>query len=148
MDALGAWGRHACTLVSRLCGRESIFLFSHTNEFCGNSKVALEAGVAWSRLKWGRRVCEKGANASRLGKRESVEPGGWRLPTSQSTVPYLAETRCGAPSTACRLLVFAGGESPAGIAPHEAGGLPHGVLGMPNGGGRFVLPSPTDGLCG
>ena len=24
----------------------------------------------------------------------------------------------------------------------------YGVLGMPNGGGRLVLPPPTDGLCG
>lgn len=58
--AAGTLRRGACALVAALCGRESIFLFSHTNEFCGKSKVAPEARVACSRLKWGRRVCERG----------------------------------------------------------------------------------------
>ncbi len=31
----------------QLGGRESIFLFSHTNEFCGKSKVAHEPVLAW-----------------------------------------------------------------------------------------------------
>jgi len=43
-------------------GRESIFLFSHTNEFCGKSKVAHEAVLAWAPLKVRRRVCERGAS--------------------------------------------------------------------------------------
>ncbi len=37
------------------------------------------------------------------------------------------------------------GESP----PTKSAALgPYGVLGMPKGGGRLVLPSPKDGLCG
>ena len=40
-------------------GRESIFLFSHTNEFCGSQKVALEHGLACGSPKVGRWVCER-----------------------------------------------------------------------------------------
>jgi hypothetical protein len=43
-----------------LCGRESIFLFSHTNEFCGKKKLALEPPVAEPRPKQGRWVGERG----------------------------------------------------------------------------------------
>lgn len=119
------WGSRAGRLVRRLCGRESIFLFSHTNEFCGNSKVAPEAGVAWARLKDGRRVCERGQMRKRLpaccGTCKRVlqraqrlcrsagwpaHPGNRAVKISSApvatTVPYLAETFCGAPSAACR----------------------------------------------
>ena len=40
-------------------GRESIFLFSHTNEFCGNSKVAREPGLACGHLRTPRWVYER-----------------------------------------------------------------------------------------
>jgi hypothetical protein len=43
-----------------LCGRESIFLFPHTNEFCGKKKLALEPPVAEPRPKQGRWVGERG----------------------------------------------------------------------------------------
>lgn len=126
-----AWAADACGLVWALCGRESIFLFSHTNEFCGKSKVALEAGVAWARLKRGRRVCERGQMRKRLPaccgackrvrRRGSISnpsiPHGFG-----ENVPYLAETLRGAPSAACRPMAIAAGESPGGIAPHEVGG--------------------------
>jgi hypothetical protein len=48
-------------MVWRFGGRESIFLFSHTNEFCGKSKVAREPGLACGTLKGPRRVYERGA---------------------------------------------------------------------------------------
>ena len=41
-------------------GRESIFWISHTNEFCGKSKVAHECRVAGSVHQSARRVCESG----------------------------------------------------------------------------------------
>ena len=37
---------NACKMVSPFSGRESIFSFSHTNEFCGTRKVAREPGLA------------------------------------------------------------------------------------------------------
>jgi hypothetical protein len=37
---------NACKMVSPVSGRESIFSFSHTNEFCGTRKVAREPGLA------------------------------------------------------------------------------------------------------
>ena len=40
-------------------GRESIFLFSHTNEFCGKSKVAHEPVLAYRLLEIRRRTYEK-----------------------------------------------------------------------------------------
>ena len=51
---IGTW----CVWVFCLYGRESIFLFSHTNEFCGKRKVAHERPVAWPGLRRGRRVYE------------------------------------------------------------------------------------------
>jgi hypothetical protein len=72
-------------LVWPLCGRESIFLFSHTNEFCGKSKVAPEAGVAWFGLKVGRRVCERGQQRKQLPARCS-KPSG-RVAASPAPVP-------------------------------------------------------------
>jgi hypothetical protein len=71
-----AWAGDACALVAALCGRESIFLFSHTNEFCGKSKVAPEPRVAWSGLKWGRRVCERGQPRKQVKRLERVPPAG------------------------------------------------------------------------
>ena len=53
--------KNACKMVWRLYGRESIFLFSHTNEFCGKSKVAHEPVLAWDPLKDPRWVYERGA---------------------------------------------------------------------------------------
>jgi hypothetical protein len=35
-----------CEMVLWFGGRESIFLFSHTNEFCGKEKVALKPSLA------------------------------------------------------------------------------------------------------
>jgi len=49
-----------CEMVLWFGGRESIFLFSHTNEFCGKDFVALEPGLACAPLKVGRWVYEKG----------------------------------------------------------------------------------------
>ncbi len=112
-----------------MCGRESIFLFSHTNEFCGKWKVAPEARVAWIGLKVGRRVCERGQPRKQVKRLKRVPPAGRRqlrwcsAHKSQTNVPYLAETLRGAPSAACRPLVIAAGESPGGIAPHEVGSL-------------------------
>jgi hypothetical protein len=71
----GPRSRGAAVLVWPLCGRESIFLFSHTNEFCGKSKVAPEAGVAWIGLKVGRRVCERGQQRKQLPARCSSPQG-------------------------------------------------------------------------
>jgi hypothetical protein len=151
----GAWAGDACALVAALCGRESIFLFSHTNEFCGKSKVAPEPRVAWTGLKWGRRVCERGQPRKQVKRLERVPPagrchcGGVQRTNLENNVPYLEETLCGAPSTACRLR-----SSPAESHHWEspptksAASALHGVLGMPQGGGRLVLPPPKDGLCG
>ena len=50
--------KNACKMVSRFGGRESIFLFSHTNEFCGTQKVAREPGLACDPQKVRRWVCE------------------------------------------------------------------------------------------
>jgi hypothetical protein len=71
----GPRSRGAAVLARALCGRESIFLFSHTNEFCGKSKVAPEAGVAWIGLKVGRRVCERGQQRKQLPARCSSPQG-------------------------------------------------------------------------
>jgi hypothetical protein len=45
--------------VSRLCGRESIFCKTHTNEFSGKSKVAHECRVAGPAQPDGRRTCRE-----------------------------------------------------------------------------------------
>jgi len=47
-----------CEMVWWFGGRESIFLFSHTNEFCGKDFVALEPRLACAPPKVGRWVCE------------------------------------------------------------------------------------------
>jgi hypothetical protein len=52
-------------MVSPLGGRESIFLFSHTNEFCGTRKVAREPGLASGPQEIRRWVCERGDMAGR-----------------------------------------------------------------------------------
>jgi hypothetical protein len=160
-------------LVWALCGRESIFLFSHTNEFCGKSKVAPEAGVAWPGLKVGRRVCERGQQRKQLPARCSSPQGkpqrAQRLcrfrrygpPTletgPQTPVPYLAGTFRG-PLLGATLRPDALGHRSLG--PEELTGLtrpprsrrpsvPARLLGMPRGGGRRnTLPPPKDGLCG
>ena len=66
-------------MVLWLGGRESIFLFSHTNEFCGNSKVAREPGLACGNPETSRWVCERTRPARegsrgnrRVGKMEKV----------------------------------------------------------------------------
>ena len=46
-------------MVARFGGRESIFLISHTNEFCGKSKVAREPVVACIGLGGGRTTYEE-----------------------------------------------------------------------------------------
>lgn len=51
----------ACRMVLRFTVRESIFLFPHTNEFCGKSKVAREPTVACTRVNVGRCTYERGA---------------------------------------------------------------------------------------
>jgi hypothetical protein len=51
--------RKSTQMVSRLSGRESIFLISHTNEFCGKSKVAREAVEACMRQEDGRTTYEE-----------------------------------------------------------------------------------------
>ena len=64
-------------------------------------------------------------------------------------VPYLEETLCGAPSTACRLLPSPPESHHWESPPTKSAALGlYGVLGMPKGGGRLVLPPPKDGLCG
>ena len=66
-------------MVSPFGGRESIFLFSHTNEFCGTRKVAREPGLACDPQEVRRWVCEgrhlagRGpAQNCRVGKTEKV----------------------------------------------------------------------------
>ena len=63
-----AWGRAGAEkpgagggwcVVGNVC-RESIFWISHTNEFCGKSKVANECRVAGASHQRARRVCESG----------------------------------------------------------------------------------------
>jgi hypothetical protein len=49
----------SCISVARFGGRESIFLISHTNEFCGKSKVARELTVACKRVNVGRCISEE-----------------------------------------------------------------------------------------
>ena len=70
---------NACKMVSPFGGRESIFLFSHTNEFCGTRKVAREPGLACGPQKVRRWVCEgrdlagRGPDQDcRVGKMEKV----------------------------------------------------------------------------
>jgi hypothetical protein len=63
-----------CVLVDRLCGRESIFLFSHTNEFCGKHKAAHERPLAGRGRRWARRVSEAGV-APALEKLQSPAGG-------------------------------------------------------------------------
>jgi hypothetical protein len=60
---------NACKMVSPFGGRESIFLFSHTNEFCGTRKVAREPGLACGPQKVRRWVCEREQSG-----------GGWKRP--------------------------------------------------------------------
>ena len=71
--------KNACKMVSPFGGRESIFLFSHTNEFCGTRKVAREPGLACGLQKVRRWVCEGSDLAGRgpdqncrVGKMEKV----------------------------------------------------------------------------
>ena len=66
-------------MVSPFGGRESIFLFCHTNEFCGTRKVAREPGLACGSQKVRRWVCEGSDLAGRgpdqncrVGKMEKV----------------------------------------------------------------------------
>ena len=61
LSRISSRGKNACKMVLWFGGRESIFLFSHTNEFCGKSKVAHEPGLACAPLKVRRRVYERGA---------------------------------------------------------------------------------------
>lgn len=160
------WPADACGLVWPLCGRESIFLFSHTNEFCGKSKVALEAGVAWARLKRGRRVCERG----QMRKRLPACCGACKRVRRRVTAPALAHPKSQIPRSltgsgktylilqrpSAGLLLRLVGHWPSPLESHRgespptksAALGPYGVLGMPRGGGRLVLPSPKDGLCG
>ena len=49
---------NACKMVSPFSGRESIFSFSHTNEFCGTREVAREPGLACGSQKVRRWVHE------------------------------------------------------------------------------------------
>jgi hypothetical protein len=60
-------------------GRESIFLFSHTNEFCGKSKVAHEPVLACAPLKVRRRVYERGAEAEMRAPHPKDPPGAGGL---------------------------------------------------------------------
>lgn len=55
-------------------GRESIFLFSHTNEFCGKSKVAHEPELASPALKAARQVHER-TTAARRGSAANPRVG-------------------------------------------------------------------------
>lgn len=165
----GPSARGAAVLVWPLCGRESIFLFSHTNEFCGKSKVAPEAGVAWFGLKVGRRVCERGQPRKRLPARCS-KPSGQAtaspapvpvrrlarptLETGLNTpVPYLAGTFRGLLlGVALRPQqpwpwrvdwIDPTPTKPAALCARTA------YWGCPAGGGRRnTLPPPKDGLCG
>ena len=57
--------KNACKMVPPFGGRESIFLFSHTNEFCGTRKVAREPGLACGSQRILRWVCERGDLAGR-----------------------------------------------------------------------------------
>lgn len=132
----GPRSRGAAVLVWPLCGRESIFLFSHTNEFCGKSKVAPEAGVAWIGLKVGRRVCERGQQRKQLPARCSSPQGrpqraqrlcrfaGWPAHPGnralKTPVPYLAGTFRG-PLLGATLRPVAPGHSSLG--PEELTGL-------------------------
>jgi hypothetical protein len=50
--------KNACKMVSPFGGRESIFSFSHTNEFCGTREVAREPGLACGSQKVRRWVHE------------------------------------------------------------------------------------------
>lgn len=70
----GSWGR--C-----LTGRESIFLFPHTNEFCGKWKVAGEPGLACGLLEALRRVYERDAVPGR-GPTASCRVGKSRIVVS------------------------------------------------------------------
>ncbi len=65
----GAW-------AAALGGRESIFLFPRTNEFCGRRKVAREPGVAWPRRRRRRCACEAGGSGDRSGRRRGAGPRG------------------------------------------------------------------------
>jgi len=56
-------------------GRESIFLFCHTNEFCGKSKVAPEPRGAGSAHRWGRWTHEEG----RRLRRAAATPSPYRI---------------------------------------------------------------------
>lgn len=147
VDPLGRWPGDACGLVWALCGRESIFLFSHTNEFCGKSKVALEARVAWAGLKRGRRVCERGQMRKRLPaccracKRVRRPVQRLRHPIEKQSYLILQKPSAG-------LLLRLVGHWPSPLESHRgespptksAALGPYGVLGMPKGGGRLVPP--------
>ena len=65
-----------CEIVRWFGGRESIFLFSHTNEFCGTNFVALEPGLACAPLKVSRRVCEGALSAGATQVQESTNAPG------------------------------------------------------------------------
>lgn len=55
----------ACEMVWASGGRESIFLISHTNEFCGSRKVACEPVLACSGLKDSRRAYKRAGRGPR-----------------------------------------------------------------------------------
>ena len=71
-------------MVWGLYGRESIFLFSHTNEFCGKHLLAHEPVLAWAPLKDPRWVCERGTRGARGDRKET--DGADENPLDQRTL--------------------------------------------------------------
>jgi hypothetical protein len=72
----------AARTVSRLYGRESSFLISHTNEFCGKLKVDREARNTKSTLKVARWAYERG----RQRRQAAGQPDGRIRPPDHCTI--------------------------------------------------------------
>ena len=86
--------KNACKMVWGLYGRESIFLFSHTNEFCGKSKVTHEPVLAWDPLKDPRWVYERGAKEPEGDGRVQPSPLRQTYPILYAATAYPSEQAC------------------------------------------------------
>lgn len=110
--------------VWRFGGRESIFLFSHTNEFCGKSKVAHEPELASPALKAARQVYER-TTATRRGSAANPRVGKIKKVVKRRGVCHASlvgekNSRQGLPCRRRRVCGGAGGVCGSRVAPYQS----------------------------
>ena len=138
LHALAKFEENACKMVWGLYGRESIFLFSHTSEFCGKHLLAHEPVLAWGPQKDPRWVYERGPEGPEGTARKPTEP----TKPSQTTYLILKATTAYLSEQACRLTSRSrGGYSGSGPANQHHDCSPGSC-----GGGRQLPPAPARAL--